>query len=277
MINEHEILFVIATYKDKYFECESYKRLVESFNTFGKNNILNIYVADNTNVPNWNLDHPKHSENVNINYHHFPTNPGLPYVYNKSAQFATDNNFKWIVFLDQDTKLPNNFYQEYVSINQTEVIYCPLVFSEGKLMSPSAYKFYRSAIIDLPSTSSIALSGHSCINSGLLLRTDFFMKIDGYNDRLFLDFADHDFIEKVYKSGIKKLGIINVILEQDFSSNTHNKLQAIGRYRTFVKDLLNFKKKRNKVKIFFYVDLPHVLKLTIQYRSLAFAKIRFLS
>lgn len=277
MINEHEILFVIATYKDKYFECESYKSLVESFNNFEKNSILNIYVADNTNVANWVVDRPNLSENININYHHFPTNPGLPFVYNKGAQFANDNNFKWIVFLDQDTKLPNNFYQNYLSVDQNEVLYCPLVISNSKLMSPSAYKFYRSSIIDLPSTSSIPLSGHSCINSGLLVNTEFFMKINGYNDHLFLDFADHDFIEKVQQYGIKNLGIIYVTLQQDFSSNTHNKLQAIGRYRTFVKDLLNFKKNRSKVKIFFCVDLPHVLKLTIQHRSLAFAKIRFFS
>lgn len=271
------LLFGIVTYKEKYWECDAYISLLESFKNDNKEDEdLFIFIVDNTDIEHWNIEKKISDKNVYIKYVNLK-NPGISVAYNKIIDYASLEDFKWVVFLDQDTKLPLESYHEYKKKsleNSVKVpIKIPLIYSNYELMSPSIYKNYRSYKLGTINSKLLSLDNLSCINSGLMINSAFFIKIGGYNTKLKLDFCDHDFIEKV-KTKTNCIEVLNFKLVQNFSADTHTKEQAINRYKIFCKDLIAFYHKRSKLKVFLYVDLPHLLKLTYKHKSLEFLKIR---
>lgn len=277
-ILENEIIFGIVLYKEKLENSVTFKTLVESIVKYNRDNtIVQIMVYDNTPNEGSNSlfkEQYQYNDEVEVLYYTENQNKGLPYAYNLFGIEAQKLNKKWVVFLDQDTELPMDFFERYLQANNDILIYCPLVFNSTGLMSPAFYKKFRSSQMDVPKSKSIALKDTSCINSGLMVNVDFFNKIGGYNTKLFLDFCDHDFLIKVKNNNIQQLGIIQTSLTQEFSAHTNTKPQAIFRYKLFVKDLKAFYVNKNKIQIVFMVDLPRLLKLTYQYKSLQFLKIR---
>ncbi|MGE8431903.1 MULTISPECIES: glycosyltransferase [Chryseobacterium] len=277
-----KILYGIVTYREKYWECNTFRSLLDSFNK--QNNIDNITIAviDNTEIPGWedNIDHPSLGSSVHILYQHFKHNPGIASAYNTIADYAERDGFNYICFLDQDTLLPIDFfeiYEETVASSEKFLIAAPKVFTNKGLMSPSKYINYRSSVLDLPLEDKLRLQGVSCINSGLLVKVGFYNEVGKYNSQLRIDFCDHEFIERAAQK-TDFLKIIPIDLQQNFSAeNTGagNLKSSLNRYRMFVKDLNEYKKGKNKTLIFFYVDLPHLLKETVKYKTFEFIKIRF--
>lgn len=278
MASKLNIIFGIVTYKEKFWECESFLSLKYSFERSGLDvgTILHVYVVDNTDLPDWHLGPPSESDNIKVTYVNLP-NPGISAAYNIINNFALTNNFDWVVFLDQDTLLPANFFSVYnskaIANNLSAPINIPAVYAGEKLISPALYKNYRSYMLHTLKKE-IELDDISFINSGLMINTSFFKEVGGYNENLRLDFCDHDFVERIkIKSNIAT--VLNINLQQDFSAETHNIGQAITRYKMFTSDLQEFYQTRNFIKVLLFVDLPHLLKLTYRYLTLKFVIIRF--
>lgn len=274
-----EIIFGIVLYKEELQNSVTFISLVDSvlINVKNSNEKVSILVYDNTPRSIREKENREYIYNENIEIHYFTENQnkGLPYAYNFFADRAGKLGKEWVVLLDQDTELPKDFFAKYLQADDEKMVHCPLVLSNGSLMSPSYYKNYRSSLMEVPRKSSISLKNVSCINSGLMVNVDFFQKIGGYNSKLFLDFCDHDFIDKIKKNKIDQLGIIETRLIQEFSAVTNTKEQALYRYSLFLKDLNEYKKGKSIMVIFFMVDLPRVLKLTFQYKTLKFIFKRF--
>jgi len=271
----NNIVFCIVTYKEHYKSCDSYTSLINSYKFFNYGLNLNIFVYDNTpdNKPQF-LE--ELSDNIFLKYASDGKNMGLAYAYNYFGKLAKANNFDQIVLLDQDTTLPDTFYKSYMDMDNHHGIACPRVVANNNLMSPSKYINFRSYLLDLDiDQTELNLNKISFINSGMMIDVKLFDRIGGYNQNLFLDFCDHDFIIKA-SSKINKVGIIDCTLNQDFSATSNSKEQALFRYKFFIRDLVIFYKEKCKVKIFFNVDLPRLLKLTYQYKSLQFFQIRIL-
>lgn len=270
-----KIIFGIVTFREKFWETPSFNSLIASAKKIDE--AVTIFIFDNTDVENWDAGAGYNSdEKIKICYVHNPENPGISAAYNTIAKFAKDHHFSHIVFLDQDTELPEDFCLVYskVAENATDIA-APLIYENGKLLSPGIYKNYRSFSYESIQSDSILLKNNSCINSGLMIKTDFFFKTGGYNQCLRLDFCDHEFIARV-GNFTEYLKIIPTKLEQNFSTNTNPREKALFRYQLYIKDMKAFKKiNNNDYKVSLFVDLPHLIRLTLQYKSLAFIKQRF--
>lgn len=271
---KNKIVFFIVAYNENYFESVTFKTLIESFKNHKNGSVLEIYIYDNTPDESWVVEKKHIDDSINVNYFTQNKNKGISYAYNFLSSKAEENSKEWFVILDQDTALPIDFYKKYTNINDFYKIQCPRVYVGENLASPAFYKNYRSHFITTEVKDSIDLKDVSCINSGLLLNIEYFNSIGRYNEKIELDFCDHDFIDKVKKSGVKKIGIIDADLQQDFSYSTHSKVQALSRYKMFVRDFKEFKKGKNRIKLLFMVDLPHLAKLIYKYKSLKFISIR---
>ncbi|MDM1373363.1 hypothetical protein [Myroides marinus] len=273
---KNKISFAIVTYHEEYKETVTFKTLVTSFYEMSNGDSLSIYVFDNTprKVDMRMNTFCKYDEDIEIYYFTENTNKGLPYAYNMMSKEAFSNAYEYIVLLDQDTSLPVDFYMKYTSCTHLLDINCPKVFSKSKLISPSIVKNYRSYNLLGFEKGSLNLQKITCINSGLLINLDFYTRIGGYNEELFLDFCDHDFIDKVKKSR-DIVNVLDVSLEQDFSNDVHDLEQAKKRYNLYVRDLKVYYKGRNAIKLFFFVDLPHLLRLSMTHNSLYFLRKRF--
>ncbi|WP_312822089.1 glycosyltransferase [Epilithonimonas sp.] len=270
-----KILFGIVCFREKFWETKSFISLLASVENYQKP--ISIFVFDNTDDLGWDAySSYTTTEFAQVDYKHNPKNPGIAVAYNTIARHAREQHFSHIVFLDQDTELPSNFFSEYLKTIDLDLdIAAPLIYENRKLLSPSIYKNYRTSFYDKIDNDKIKLKGNSCINSGLLVKTDFFFKIGGYNETLRLDFCDHEFIKRA-ADNTQFLNIIPVKLEQNFSTNTNPLDKALFRYDLFSKDVKAFKKiNKNDIKIALFVDLPHIIRLTLQYKSFAFIKQRF--
>ena len=179
--------------------------------------------------------------------------------------------------MDQDTSLPIETYKVYAekaSGKTGNLIAAPIVLSNKKIISPAKYFFYRSIKFNKIDQKVLNFKYVSCINSGLMVDVNFFKLIGGYNEKLKLDFCDHDFIEKVKKTAYF-LDILQLELIQDFSSDNNTKKQSLARYKIFVKDIKQFSINRNAIYLFLFVDMPHLIKLIYKHKSFYFYKIRF--
>lgn len=271
------ILFAIVTYKERYFDCLSFKSLVRSFDAFGEDK-LNVFIFDNTDLNDWNVE-SKEIADVNINYFHQNDNRGISFAYNRIADFALKNEYHWVVFLDQDTTLPVETYQIYIekTLNKSgAAIAAPKVLSNRKIISPSKFIFYRSLLFKKIDKNILNFKNISCINSGLMINVKLFIALGGYNEKLKLDFCDHDFIEKIKKTE-KFLEILKIDFIQDFSSDNNTKEQSIKRYKIFVNDIKQYYRTRNRILVFLLIDLPHLIKLIYKHKIVYFFKIRFFS
>ena len=271
------VLIGIVIFREKYWETVTFKKLLHLSEKLPHGERITIFIFDNTDLPQWDVEHGfLGNEKITVFYTHDSNNPGISKAYNQIAEYAKDNQFSHIVFLDQDTDLPQDFLSVYQQIVDKDVdIAAPLIYENGKLLSPGMYKNYRSSFYKKIEGEKIELKDNSCINSGLLIKTDFFYKVGGYNESLRLDFCDHEFIKRV-GTFTKFLNIIPVKLEQNFSTNTNPQSKALFRYALFTKDIKSFKRiHNNDFRITLFVDLPHLIRLTLQYKSLAFIKQRF--
>lgn len=273
------LIFGIVTYREKYWECDSFCSLVESFLNSGLNDQLNIFIVDNTDVFGWNLEDRSFSGNINIKYVNLK-NPGISVAYNTINEYALSNSFDWVVYFDQDTTLPLETFSTYskksIENNVLLPLKAPIIYSNGGIMSPCIYKKYRAYAVLKFDKTIFRIKEYSCINSGLMIQSNFFHKVGGYNTKLKIDFCDHDFIENS-KKYLDNIELLDLELEQNFSADTHDKIQAINRYHIFCKDIKQFYMQRSRLQIFIFVDLPHLLKLTYIYKSASFFKIRLLN
>lgn len=270
-----KILFGIICFREKYYETVTYTKLLESYKKSNINTTLNIFVFDNTDYEVWDFeDNYMNEEDVNVIYQHFPENPGISSAVNTFSDFAKDR-FDWIVILDQDTSLPYDFFSKYYTYINSEYSYniaLPKVFSNHKMISPSLYKFYRTSEIPFSLQEKIELKNITAINSGLLIKNSFLQKYS-YDPNLRIDFCDHEFFERI--NGKKYFAkIMEVTLNQNFSSDTDDETKSLVRYKLYKRDMINYRKGKNKLMFFLRVDLPHLVKLTLKYKTLGFLKIR---
>lgn len=271
------IIYIIVTYREKYWESSSYKSLIESYKIANVDTPLNIFIADNTDIEDWDCSSYKEQQtNVKVFYNKY-NNPGLSYVYNRGVDFAKKQKYSWVVLLDQDTILPTNFYLEYKNAIQNSDVSLKVpitLINNKKILSPSKYVGYRSYLYDSIEKGIRNLQGHSFINTGMLININFYTKVGGYNEQIKLDFTDHDFVYKC-QNFTNEFEVLDVSLKQDFSSITNTKEQAIKRYQLYLRDLRSFKKdKKNRIVLFFNSDFMRLVNLTVKYKSLDFLKIR---
>ncbi len=275
----NKLLFVIVVYKENFWECKTYESIIKSLALY-PDYLIDIIIIDNTDLPNWNNKDKAEeislkTKNLNIFYRKFD-NPGIPYAYNYAHGFANENGYEWLIFLDQDTMLPSTVLKAYqdASENKNNVdIKAPIVLTKDKILSPSYYIFFRAFLFKKKPAKILDLKYISCINTGLMIKTKLFSKANRYNEILHLDFADHDFIDRLKKI-YHQLEVLDITFNQDFSSDTDTISKAKKRYKFFLKDMKTFTKNRSRLIMFISIDIPRVIVLTYKYKTFDFVKIR---
>lgn len=232
-----------------------------------------------------NSIHEKYRE-YNINYCslnkymyvNMQGNVGLPKAYNAAISKIEKNMENWIIILDQDTELPPNFLEKYelaIRNNAEKKIFLPIIKDAEGIMSPTKKKglgFSHSKLVDFNKN----VDNYSFINSGMCINSTIFESVH-YDENLFLDLVDHDFVEtvrQVYGNGLFYI-IQNLEIFQNFSGVTKNSLQSdLTRFEILIKDQTYFYKKNydnilySKWKLFL-----RALKLAIQHKNMAFFKL----
>lgn len=266
------ILFVIVLYKQRLNESLAYQCVKKQLEE-GKHIDLQIYVHDNSCEEYCYANLPEY-----VHYYNDMKNSGLSRAYNNAAKYAFDNGLNWMILLDQDTYLPEDFVKNYVKtirnypaiqlfsslveIGNKEIYLSPAKYGIKKI-NPT-YKSY----IGIQSLYNVGV-----INSGLCVNIGLFIRAKGYDENVYLDFSDFRFIEKV-RVIHPNIFIVNQILIQDFSGTEKNKIKQLARFGIYCDCAKSYPKRNYKDIIeFMTLVLGRSILLAYRFRSLKFIRI----
>ncbi len=269
-----KIAIGIVTFRESYCNTITYQSILESINISNVDN-YSIIVYDNTDNRD-KVGDLEEIDNERVSYYHNPQNPGISVAYNFIAYQARKQGATWVLFLDQDTKLPPNSLKEYcdsLQINNNILIKVPILRINKKIFSPLKHFFHRAVRLRKLQPGIYDLNTYNFVNSGIFINLDFFEKVGGYNENIKLDFADYQFIDRV-KKHTNKFELLPIECWHSSSQEESDKSKAIFRYNIFLKDIANCKRNSLKDYIgYFLVDILHLGKLTLKFKTIDFIKL----
>lgn len=216
------------------------------------------------------------SSDDKIFYINDKTNPGVSKAYNEGAKFLKSIGCEWVVLLDQDTFLPDNFISVYIDaiMSEKSKLYCPSVKLQGEdfFISPGPIKIKRVVANGRKYSGSLTLQKYAAINSGLLICIDAFDECGGYNENVPLDFSDFQFFDNFSRYNDIFL-TLDIELEQDLSGAKHDFDSLYSRFRIYCYCASKCNKKNFIDRLqYFYVVFGRSILLSLRTRKLSFLK-----
>ncbi|WP_418409735.1 glycosyltransferase [Alistipes sp.] len=265
------ILCVVVLYKMQLNRSASFLSLYRQVGDCDAT--VDFFIYDNSPLADVGL-----SEFPDIHYFHCPGNTGLGTAYNAAARYAEEKGFDWVLLLDQDTVLPDNFLQSYVKAIQENPgiqVFAPRVSLSGKsLLSPM--KRWRKQATHLVAEKTYPIRQYLVINSGLCVKTSLFMQSGGYDEKVWLDFADMQFIRKLLHVGVRCFYLLSCECMQHFSNLEADPEKLKQRFDIYIACARNCEYFDMADWIFRqYCVLSHTIGLTIRTRSVYFLKCFF--
>lgn len=251
------ITHIIVLYNQKLIDSVSFKVLMD--------NGCNILVIDNSvkkDILNFNNTF---CLNQNIIYKSMGGNKGLAKAYNQGIKLAKKS--EWIVIWDQDTNVSINALKAIkleAEKDKADIIISTIIASDN-IVSPSR----RIG----PIISIYKDKGHiTAINSGMAIKVSALMSTSLYNEEMFLDYIDHDFMIEASLKGLKIKYLKDNIIFQNLSTfDEQSKESALTRFKIYKKDFRIFCNKFKFGYIYFLIKiLFRAFKLALKYRDLSF-------
>ena len=193
------LLIVLVLYKSDLETSESFQSIEACLKS--TNSDVDVFIYDNSPQQ---LDFSLNRYNSKIRYVWDSSNPGVSKAYNEGSAFAENDGKKWLLILDQDTEFDSDFlikYYDACNSNPTLSLFAPILkLNSGEIYSPCTYKFPRTAILKKIDIGITELKNLSLLNSGMLIGTNVFKEVGGYDERLKMDFTDFEFIDRYRKT-----------------------------------------------------------------------------
>ena len=223
---------------------------------------IKLIVCDNSTIENKNEEKVLNDGNMYISMH---GNKGLSKAYNKALKNIPYSKDDYVLLLDDDTTLTNEYIQTvFRSIETKKDVYIPIVKTSNMLMSPVISK--DGCICPIKEIDQIHDSKISAINSGMLICTDVFNDYQ-YPEQMFLDYVDHAFMFEMNRRH-KQMEVMNITVFQSFSVDEFNKIAEKNRFKIFKKDIAYYYKELVKNRKFYlYILLKRKIRLIFKYRD----------
>ena len=222
----NNFLLCIVLYKTSIEQSKTYSSFVQKYSE------CNLFIYDNSPTANV-INRP------NTIYIHDPKNSGLSVAYNKAAEYAKENGYKWLLLMDQDTDFSGisiTDYEKAISNNPTIKVFAPKIKCGAKYMSPVKIWHHIGFLQNKVPSGIISLSRYGIINSGMCVNVDAMIECGGYNEKVFLDHSDFEFLEKL-KRLYSSAYIIDAEIKQNLSTFSDNKSTTLRRYTLYCKSI----------------------------------------
>ena len=259
-VNRLQLLAVVVTYKIQPNESLAARTVVDVVSSLlPPRQIIRVLLYDNTPGGGDPGLLPE-----GVQYEAAGTNTGLSAAYNRALEVAQLHSCPWLLLLDQDTVVPENFLESLLEQLQefdgnTEIVaVVPRVRSGGVVVSPKRVGFF--GFKALPKTTrGVQRTEITSINSGTAIRCDFVRSIGGFSRAYWLDYLDHWLFRQIYAAG-KKVAVSDCILEHNLSVQDYRRNIDLTRYRSILAGESAFMTThKSKLQIPFYL-----LRLLVQ-------------
>ncbi|MCT2980259.1 glycosyltransferase family 2 protein [Propionibacterium freudenreichii] len=122
-------------------------------------------------------------------------NKGIAKALNQLCKMAMGYGYGWILLLDQDSVAPEDMLGELEHHRRPEVgLVCPQIIDRRRLDHE----------VPVPDGETYALktaARKGAITSGSLVNLSAYMKVGGFDDRMFIDYVDYDFDKRLLLAG----------------------------------------------------------------------------
>lgn len=175
---------------------------------------LDLYLYDNSPTAQPLAGFP----HINVlETHHNPNNPGVSTAYN---HFARQAQAEWLLLLDQDTQFPESYFEEVLPLlNGPHALILPPLVQNGVQISPHAFRWGYSFSEKEMKSGAQSLKQRSALNSGLLVKKEWFQKVGGYAEDVPLYFSDQVFVHRLKKAGLKDFYLLESPAHHSMASN----------------------------------------------------------
>ena len=248
--------------------CEESKTLQSIKGFHGKYSII---IFDNSTRY---YNNKEYAMRYNYLYFSFGKNLGLSKAYNYVINYIPKSINDYLLILDDDTELTDEYLTQV--IQQTKLfplnhIWIPIVKSNTAIISPCNLRLECIAEI-IHDINELDYSRITAINSGMVIRSDVFYTIK-YNEKLFLDCVDHDFMRQVRLQKLS-IGLLNCNIIQSYSrDDTPQLAKAIFRFKIYRRDLKEYCISTGHGYLYYFRIFKFVGKYSFMYKSFKFIKV----
>jgi len=236
--------------------------------------LLRCLVFDNSPITN-SIKLQTQSFPWQFSFEHHPENPGLSKAYNRGFEIAQKAGKKWLLLLDQDTQFPINAFEKYfeaVSRFPNEALFAPVLSDGSRIFSPCGYFYKLGYHLKQIEPGLTNFRGKSVLNSGILIRVNAFKLAGGYNERIRLDYSDHEFIERL-KLHCPNFVVLDLQCLHDVFENQNDFQKSIQRFRVYHEGAMEFATNLVSKLVLGLQVIRKMIRLSIRFRSLQFLKI----
>ncbi len=212
--------------------------------------------------------HPSRVSSENIAYYHNPLNPGVSAAYNTASTYAESKHKTWMLFLDQDTSVTLNFFEELraaIDTHSQTMAFVPRLRDQKGVVSPFHFAFGKGWRINIRS-STLSLRSHRFANSGLLIKLSAFQAVGGYDPEIPLDFSDISFGKRLM-AFTDHFWVLDTTLSHDFSNNSKmNSEDALLRFHHYCVGASVMSRKSGFLNAYTIQSLLRACHLSVRYK-----------
>lgn len=174
------------------------KQLSANINTYASG-LKQLYIYDNTETQTPGIEAALLSLHPNIKYQNFNSNEGIAKRLNQAVALATQNQFDYLLTMDQDSSFKPGDFEMYKSLIQ-----------KGDFTNVTQFGINCQPNITIPSEA--PQEALTLITSGSILNLSLVKKVGDFNEGLFIDFVDAEFSYRVIQAGFINLMFSNILL-----------------------------------------------------------------
>jgi GT2 family glycosyltransferase len=231
-----EILAVVVLYKRSPQESQTIQSLIQVFERNpGLKASFRVLLWDNSPIPAAAVSLP-----FAFDLRSAERNVGTSGAYNYAMEFAESLQYRWLLLLDQDTTISDEFLRGMVGYaerfrDELEVAaVVPFIFSHGVLVSPRRIRSFN-RVQQIPTTFSGLLKDKAyAVNSATLMRVSALRAIGGYSDEFWLDLSDVYVFQALHRQGRFTYIAGDLRLGHSIASMDFDKEMSPERYRNFL-------------------------------------------
>lgn len=120
-------------------------------------------------------------------------NHGIGFALNAICEYAYERHYEWVLTLDHDTICPEKIienYKKYLNLEKTGML-CPRVIDKELITNPWESKNHTRNIERV----------ERCIQSGALINTLTWKNVNGFDEKMFIDFVDFEYCKRLSVNG----------------------------------------------------------------------------
>ena len=268
------LLIVLVLYKSDLETSESFQSIEACLKN--TSNSVDVFIYDNSPQQ---IDFSLNQYNSKIRYVWDYSNPGVSKAYNEGFAVAENDGKKWLLILDQDTEFDSDFlikYYDACSSNTNLSLFAPILkLNSGEIYSPCKYRFPRTAILKKIDIGVTELKNLSLLNSGMLISTNAFKEVGGYNERLKMDFTDFEFIDR-YRKISHHFFVMDTVGIHGFSGISDELDASLSRFTRYCQSFVVMRSIHpsfSKKTMLLTISMLRSIKLSFKFRFTGFINI----